>query len=69
MMCRPANRELVESEKVCIAALKKWLNIEASIYKQNSRIKWLQDGYENSNYFHAHMKARSSRNRIDKLRN
>ena len=61
------NTELHRQEQHCIVSLKKWLNIEESIYKQKSRIQWLQAGDSNSKVFFAAMKERQVRNTIDVL--
>lgn len=42
-----------------------WLNVETSILKH--RIRWLVEGYDNSNYFHAMIKDRECTNSIDRL--
>ncbi|XP_019103270.1 uncharacterized protein LOC109133844 [Beta vulgaris subsp. vulgaris] len=51
----------------CIESLKKWLNIEESIYKQKSRIQWLQAGDSNNKVFFTAMKERQAWNSIDVL--
>ncbi|XP_010687394.1 uncharacterized protein LOC104901504 [Beta vulgaris subsp. vulgaris] len=62
-----ANVELHRQEQHCIVSLKKWLHVEESIYKQKSRIQWLQEGDSNSKVFFAAMKERQARNSIDVL--
>lgn len=54
-------------EASAIELLKKWLNIEQSILKQKSRLKWLNEGDSSSSYFHASLEDRSSQNKIYKL--
>ncbi|XP_010694718.1 uncharacterized protein LOC104907481 [Beta vulgaris subsp. vulgaris] len=61
------NAELHRQEQQCIVSLKKWLHVEESIYKQKSRIQWLQEGDSNSKVFFAAMKERQARNSIDVL--
>ncbi|XP_057247423.1 uncharacterized protein LOC130589842 [Beta vulgaris subsp. vulgaris] len=61
------NAELHRQEQHCIVSLKKWLHVEESIYKQKSRIQWLQEGDSNSKVFFAAMKERQARNSIDVL--
>ncbi|XP_019258106.1 PREDICTED: uncharacterized protein LOC109236386 [Nicotiana attenuata] len=62
-----APSRLFEVEKVMIQQLKKWDKIEEAIYKQKSRIQWLQLGDSNTAYFFASMKGRKARNQITKL--
>lgn len=43
--------ELTDEEKELKQQLEKWVLIEESILKQNSRVKWLQLGDTNNAYF------------------
>ncbi|XP_021769725.1 uncharacterized protein LOC110733967 [Chenopodium quinoa] len=61
------NTELQVKELEAIEAVKKWVGIQESIYKQKSRVDWLQLGDGNNKYFFSVMKHRQSRNRIDSL--
>ncbi|XP_021717262.1 uncharacterized protein LOC110685110 [Chenopodium quinoa] len=62
-----SNTELHVQELEAIENVKKWLGIQESIYKQKSRVDWLQLGDENNKFFFSVMKNRQSRNRIDAL--
>ncbi|XP_019248630.1 PREDICTED: uncharacterized protein LOC109227892 [Nicotiana attenuata] len=62
-----APSRLFEVEKGMIQQLEKWDKIEESIYKQKSRIQWLQLGDTNNAYFFASMKGRKAQNQITKL--
>lgn len=42
--------------------------VEDSLFKQNSRIKWLKEGDGNTSYFHKCVNGRTNRNRISKLK-
>ncbi|XP_019256427.1 PREDICTED: uncharacterized protein LOC109234833 [Nicotiana attenuata] len=56
--------ELIEEEKKLKNQIQKCDHIEESIYRQKSRVKWLQIGDSNSAYFFANIKARNSQNYI-----
>ncbi|XP_075088364.1 uncharacterized protein LOC142170366 [Nicotiana tabacum] len=58
---------LFEEEKNLLFQLLKWDKIEESIYKQKSRVQWLQLGDTNSAYFFSSMKGRKVQNQITKL--
>ncbi|XP_019228708.1 PREDICTED: uncharacterized protein LOC109209819 [Nicotiana attenuata] len=58
---------LFAEEKEMIQQLEKWDKIEESIYKQKSRIQWLQLGDNNNAYFFASRKGRKAQNQINKL--
>lgn len=58
---------LFKEEKYLMLQLEKWDKIEESIYKQKSRVQWLQLGDTNSAYFFASMKGRKVQNKITKL--
>lgn len=47
--------------------LERWSNIEESIWKQKSRIDWLQLGDSNTKFFHAYTKFRQNSNAIHRL--
>nr|XP_009769385.1 PREDICTED: uncharacterized protein LOC104220249 [Nicotiana sylvestris] len=64
-----APTDLFEEEKELLLQLEKWDNIEESIYKQKSRIQWLQLGDTNSVYFFVSMKTRKAHNQIIELIN
>ncbi|XP_019259894.1 PREDICTED: uncharacterized protein LOC109237950 [Nicotiana attenuata] len=59
--------ELADEEKEIKQQLEKWVEIEESIFKQKSRVKWLQLGDANNAYFHACMKNRTAQNQIQRL--
>lgn len=64
-----SNAELQTQETKAITAYKHWLGIQESIYRQKSRIQWLQLGDSNNHFFFSSVKHRNSRNRIDILYN
>ncbi|XP_075088611.1 uncharacterized protein LOC142170618 [Nicotiana tabacum] len=59
--------EIIAQEKVIKMELAKWLEVEESILKQKSRIKWLKLGDLNTAYFHACIKNRQETNHIGSL--
>nr|XP_009597573.1 uncharacterized protein LOC104093526 [Nicotiana tomentosiformis] len=62
-----APNSLFEEEKDLLLQLEKWDKIKESIYKQKSRVQWLQLRDTNSAYFFASMKGRKVQNQITKL--
>ncbi|XP_019256264.1 PREDICTED: uncharacterized protein LOC109234650 [Nicotiana attenuata] len=58
-----------EVEKELRLQLEKWDAIEESIYKQKSRVQWLNLGDSNSAYFFASIKNRRAQNQIKTLTN
>ncbi|XP_021773606.1 uncharacterized protein LOC110737576 [Chenopodium quinoa] len=64
-----ANTDLYDKEMEAIANVKHWLRIQESIYKQKSRIDWMQLGDGNNHYLFSVMKHRQRRNMIDTLYN
>ncbi|XP_019246294.1 PREDICTED: uncharacterized protein LOC109225941 [Nicotiana attenuata] len=64
----PGNdNEAILQEKAAKFELAKWLEVEESVLKQKSRIKWLKLGDSNTAYFHACVKNRQARNHIGRL--
>nr|XP_009796386.1 PREDICTED: uncharacterized protein LOC104242971 [Nicotiana sylvestris] len=63
------NTKSVAQEKETNMELVKWLEIEESIMKQKSRIKWLNLGDSNTLYFYACVKNRQATNHIGRLTN
>nr|XP_009783789.1 PREDICTED: uncharacterized protein LOC104232310 [Nicotiana sylvestris]XP_016467865.1 PREDICTED: uncharacterized protein LOC107790453 [Nicotiana tabacum] len=59
--------ELIEEERKLKNQIEKWDHIEESIYRQKSRVKWLQLGDSNSAYFFANIKVKNSQNYIREL--
>lgn len=58
---------LIAEEKETLRELEIWSNIEENIWKQKSRISWVQLGDANTTYFHAYAKERQSQNSIKRL--
>ncbi|XP_019255013.1 PREDICTED: uncharacterized protein LOC109233583 [Nicotiana attenuata] len=52
--------DMFESERNAKNQLEKWSTIEESIYRQRSRIQWLQLGDTNTAFFFASMKGRAA---------
>ncbi|XP_076946627.1 uncharacterized protein LOC143618217 [Bidens hawaiensis] len=63
----PSNVDLQQEEQAYIEALKQTLIDEELLLKQRSKIKWLREGDQNSKYFHASVKSRYNRGRINSL--
>ncbi|XP_056695388.1 uncharacterized protein [Spinacia oleracea] len=63
----PTDSNVQQSERECSEALKKFLHIQESAYRQKARIQWLQVGDSNSKFFFSAMKERIARNSIDIL--
>nr|XP_009609757.1 uncharacterized protein LOC104103545 [Nicotiana tomentosiformis] len=63
------DNETILQEKAAKLELAKWLEVEESVLKQKSRIKWLKLGDSNTSYFHACMKNRQAKNHIGRLIN
>ncbi|XP_059315723.1 uncharacterized protein LOC132066426 [Lycium ferocissimum] len=61
------NDDLIVEEKDLKNQLDKWGKIAEIIYRQKSRVKWLQIGDSNTAYFFASMKHRYSQNHITSL--
>ncbi|XP_075080165.1 uncharacterized protein LOC142165528 [Nicotiana tabacum] len=69
-MTLPRNEnEAILQEKVAKFELAKWLEVEESVLKQKSRIKWLKLGDSNTTYFNAYVKYRQTSNHIGRLTN
>ncbi|XP_019235063.1 PREDICTED: uncharacterized protein LOC109215446 [Nicotiana attenuata] len=58
---------LFDTERNLKKELEKWSKVEESIYRQKSRIQWLQLGDANTAFFYASIKNRTARNQIKKL--
>ncbi|XP_021729241.1 uncharacterized protein LOC110716553 [Chenopodium quinoa] len=67
MAANPHTSEMVAQETNSIQQLKYWRSVQESIYKQKSRIDWVQLGGPNTKYFFCMMKHRQARNRIDTI--
>lgn len=59
--------ESIATEQVQSQKLHELLNVEESYLKQKSRVKWLEVGDQNSNYFHRVVKGKMLRSRITRL--
>ena len=58
------NTQLQEEEKSYEDQLRYWSQIEESILRQKSRIRWLSQGDTNSKFFFTAMKTRKANNKI-----
>lgn len=59
-----SNAQLQQQEALELENLQYWTSAQESIYKQKSRVNWLQLGDSNTKFFFAAMKHRFTRNRI-----
>ncbi|KAK1404832.1 hypothetical protein POM88_004437 [Heracleum sosnowskyi] len=59
--------ELIEQERILIANLKKWLEVEESALRQKSRMHCLKVGDSNHKFFYSSVKERLRINRITAL--
>ncbi|XP_062005888.1 uncharacterized protein LOC133723072 [Rosa rugosa] len=59
--CSEADRR---QRKVIKHEIEKYAEYEESLWKQKSRIQWLQEGDQNTKYFHAVAKGRGQQNKI-----
>lgn len=59
----PSDSLLVEMNTVK-SILHNWLNAETVHWKQKAKVRWLQDGYRNTTFFHLSAKSRGTQNRI-----
>ncbi|CAL1388193.1 unnamed protein product [Linum trigynum] len=62
------NQEMAEEEKHLRQELETMWKLEEEFWQQRSRNSWLQEGDQNTGFFHASTIKRSSRNRIAKLK-
>ncbi|XP_019259175.1 PREDICTED: uncharacterized protein LOC109237334 [Nicotiana attenuata] len=58
---------LYDIEKELKLNLEKWILVEESILKQQSRVQWLRLGDTNLAFFHAYLKNRIAQNHINRL--
>ncbi|CAL1367235.1 unnamed protein product [Linum trigynum] len=61
-------QDIIEEESFLLWELDKWWTSEESFWAQRSRNGWLQEGDQNTGFFHASTIRRKHRNRILKLR-
>ena len=52
-----------------VSQLNKVMEIEESIWRQRSRVNWLQEGDRNTKFFHGYAKGRGNRNRVSGVHN
>lgn len=62
----PSESSLLEPNRAK-SSLHNWLKIESDLWKQRSKIRWLQDGDRNTKFFHQSAKSKGVLNRIDKI--
>ena len=67
LLGNPNDPGMVENEKVCLNIFHDLALVEEGFLKQKSRIKWLNLGDQNSNFFHKAVKVRNSRNSIKSI--
>ncbi|XP_060201906.1 uncharacterized protein LOC132630339 [Lycium barbarum] len=60
---------LITTEKDVILQIQKWDAIHEQVLRQKSRATWIAHGDSNSKYFHAHLRARPSINRVASICN
>ncbi|XP_070016975.1 uncharacterized protein [Nicotiana sylvestris] len=65
----PFNIQLIVKEKELLLQIEKWEGVNEHVLTQRSRAMWIKAGDQNSKFFHAHLKARQSRNRISSIFN
>ncbi|XP_075077017.1 uncharacterized protein LOC142163777 [Nicotiana tabacum] len=63
----PFNIQLIVKEKELLLQIEKWEGVNEHVLTQRSRAMWIKAGDQNSKFFHAHLKARQSRNRISSI--
>ncbi|XP_058727219.1 uncharacterized protein LOC131598656 [Vicia villosa] len=61
------NPDKITNVKRCSEELLKWHDIEESVLKQRSKIKWIRDGDGNNAYFHASVRMEQSSKAISML--
>lgn len=57
----------IQEEKNFLLQLKKWEDIHESVLRQQSRAIWIAQVDLNTKYFHVHLKARQSKNRVTSI--
>lgn len=67
MKMNPLSQQLMEEEATSLSEWRRWLQVENRILRQKARIKWLSQGDDNINFFHACLKQRTANNRISCL--
>lgn len=63
------NNQLSTKEKELLHQIEKWEGIHEQVLRQKSRAIWIQAVDSNSKFFHAQVKSRQARNRIDSICN
>ncbi|XP_071723887.1 uncharacterized protein [Rutidosis leptorrhynchoides] len=63
----PFNRELQDEERAVGMKFKELLQLECEFYRQKARIDWLNEGDDNTQFFHNSVKKRQSKNAITRL--
>ncbi|XP_075079084.1 uncharacterized protein LOC142164677 [Nicotiana tabacum] len=65
----PFNTQLIAKEKKLLLQIERWEGVNEQVLRQRSRAMWIKAGDQNTKFFHAHLKARQSRNRITSICN
>ncbi|XP_075108719.1 uncharacterized protein LOC142180400 [Nicotiana tabacum] len=64
-----AVHELIAKKKELLMQIKRWEGVNEQVHRQRSRAMWIKAGDQNTKFFHDHLKARQSRNRIASICN
>ncbi|XP_021812414.1 uncharacterized protein LOC110755503 [Prunus avium] len=67
-LCQGPNRFLSQLECFLVQDFNSLLDQEALFWKQKSRLKWLQEGDRNTNFFHMTTLIRRRRNKVERLK-
>ncbi|XP_070055463.1 uncharacterized protein [Nicotiana tomentosiformis] len=60
---------LIAKKKELLMQIERWEGVNEQVHRQRSRAMWIKAGDQNTKFFHDHLKARQSRNRIASICN